>query len=184
MRRARTDAQLERDFVAGDEDALREVYGRWSDLVYTLALRTLHDSGDAEDVTQRVFVSAWTGRAGYDPERSRIPAWLVGITKKKIADALRTRYRLRELQEQLAAADPEPSAFEPDLAERLLLADEIRTLPPEARQVVQLAFYDELTHVEIAQRLGLPLGTVKSHIRRSLTRLRVRLESDDAARRS
>jgi RNA polymerase sigma factor (sigma-70 family) len=177
---------LEEAFRGGDDAALAAVYTRWSPLVYTLAVRSLGDVGDAEDVTQKTFVSAWTGRNGFDPRRARLSAWLVGIAKNKIADTHEARAKVRRLQEQLAAfGEREEAAEAPvDLADTLLLADEIGRLEPDAQKVMRLAFFDDLTHAEIARRLELPLGTVKSHIRRSLQRLRTRLEVTDAARRA
>ena len=176
--------ELERRFQLGDERALVAAYERWSALVYTLALRSLGRASDAEDVLQRTFVSAWEGRAKYDPERGHLSAWLVGISRHRIADALEARSRLRDLDERLRAAVGDPGGGT-DLADRLLIADEIARLDTTPREVVRLAFYDDLTHTQIAERLGLPVGTVKSHIRRSLYRLRARLEvTYGAARRS
>jgi len=179
------DARLAAAFVAGDDRALERVYQRWSALVYTLAFRSLGDVGDAEDVTQKTFVSAWTGRTGFDPARARLSTWLVAIAKNKIADTHEARARIRRLQEQLAATSTplEWVAEPPDLADTLLVADEIAQLEPDAQAVMRLAFYDDLTHSEISERLGLPLGTVKSHIRRSLQRMRTRLEVTYATRR-
>lgn len=164
-------------FAAGEPWALAELYRRWSALVYTLAFRSLHNVSDAEDVTQKVFVDAWNGRLRYDPTRAPLASWLVGITRHAIADAHQGRQRIRQLQEQLAKADLLADAgLEIDLADRLLIADEIARLEPDAQRVVRLAFYDDLTHTQISERLGLPLGTVKSHIRRSLDRMRIHLE--------
>lgn len=176
------DEAQERDlcdrFRRGDERALEELYRRWSPVIFTLALRLLGDRGDAEDVTQKAFVSAWTSRASYDPAKGRISTWLVTITRRRIADTLEARTRVRTLQEQLQRfASPDGlTTPEVDLGDRLLLASEIDRLEPDARRVVRLAFYDDLTHDQISERLQMPLGTVKSHIRRSLTRLRNRLE--------
>ncbi|MCO5952932.1 RNA polymerase sigma factor [Microbacterium yannicii] len=166
-------------FAAGDERALEQIYRRWSPIVFTLALRVLGDRGDAEDVTQKTFVSAWTSRASYDPAKGRLSTWLVTIARRRIADTLETRRRVRELQEKLqrfAVTDDDTISSDIDLGDRLLLADELDQLEPDAQRVVRLAFYDDLTHQQIATRLDMPLGTVKSHIRRSLTRLRDRLE--------
>lgn len=171
-------ALLAERFVRGDERALAEIYGQWSALVYSLALRSLGDATDAEDVTQRVFVAAWQGRERYDPQRASLSAWLVGITRHSIADAHQARSRERTITAQVAAitGDDALPAPEVELADRLLIADEMARLEPLQRQVVQLAFFDDLTHLQIAERLGMPVGTVKSHIRRSLTKLRGRLE--------
>ncbi|MCY7412479.1 MAG: sigma-70 family RNA polymerase sigma factor [Salinibacterium sp.] len=172
-------------FVAGNDRALEAVYRRWSSLVYTLAVRSLGDIGDAEDVTQKVFVAAWTSRANFDPSRAKLSTWLVAITKNKIADTHEARARVRRLQQELAAVSrPADFVEEPvDLADTLLVADEISHLEPDAQRIMRLAFFDDLTHNEIADRTGIPLGTVKSHIRRSLQRMRSRLEVNLAPRR-
>lgn len=175
---------MERRFVAGDQTAIREAYQRWSSLVYTLALRSLGDVTDAEDATQQTFIAAWNGRAGFDPRVARLPAWLVGIARHRIADVHEARARIRRLHEKLRELDDEPVVEGVDLADRLLIADEIARLEPDAQSVMRLAFYDDLTHSQIADRLELPLGTVKSHIRRSLYRLKTRLEVTYGAHRS
>ena len=164
-------------FHAGDELALAEIYARWSPLVYSLALRSLRDVTEAEEVTQRVFTGAWTSRHTFDPTRARLPAWLIGITRNKIADAHAVRIKQARLRSQMISVTHLEDKVEPaDLAERLLLADEMSRLDTVPEQVLRMAFYDDLTHVQIAERTGLPLGTVKSHIRRSLLKLRERLE--------
>jgi RNA polymerase sigma factor (sigma-70 family) len=175
------DDALASAFARGDERALAGAYERWSSLVYTLAVRSLGDTTEAEDVTQKTFVAAWTGRAGFDPDRSRLPAWVIGIAKHKIADAHAARARTRDL-EQLAATVAPDEHSETDLTDRILLADELARLDPEAQRIMRLAFYDDLTHAQISEQLGVPLGTVKSHIRRSLLRMRARLEVTYATR--
>lgn len=178
---AEGESHLSARFVRGDETALAEVYQRWSPVIFTLALRSLGDRADAEDVTQRTFVSAWTSRAGYDPAKSRLSTWLIMIARRRIADMHESRAKLKRLQDELVrVTDPTP-AVEVDLSESLLVANEMQNLTPDAREVMRLAFYDDLTHDEIARRLSMPLGTVKSHIRRSLTRMRDRLEVSNVA---
>lgn len=172
------EAHLNTRFVAGDERALAELYRRWSPVVFTLAVRSLGDRADAEDVTQRTFVSAWNSRTHYDANKARLSTWLIAIARHRIADMHESRTRMRKLQaelERLASPDDLVSA-PPDLSQIILIANELRQLPPDAERVMRLAFYDDLTHEEIARRLGMPLGTVKSHIRRSLARMRDRLE--------
>lgn len=173
-------AALGAAFRAGDESALAAAYRRWGPLVYTLAMRSLRQVQDAEDVTQHVFIAAWRGRATFDPERANLSAWLVGITRRQIADCHAARARVSALP-MPAEGDDEPVAAEIELGDRVLVADEIARLSPQAQRVVRLAFYDDLTHQEIGERLGMPLGTVKSLIRRSLERMRQRLEVHDDA---
>ena len=160
----------------GDQAALGEAFRRWSPLVFTIALRALRDRTDAEDVTQQVFVGAWRSRSTLRPSDSALPGWLVGITRHRIADrmALRGRdARNQQAVEALPAADvPDP---QDRLVERLVLADEIDRFDDPRRTILRLAFYEDQTHQQIAAVLGLPLGTVKSHVRRGLLHLRSRL---------
>ncbi len=173
--------EVEVAFRGGDEQALTSVYSSWGSLVYTLALRALGQVQDAEDVTQRVFILAWRRRETFDPSRGRLAAWLVGITRREIAEVLAGRQRSMTVDRE-GLEEPVMEPVDPvELGSRLLIADEIGRLSPDAQRVVRLAFFDDLTHEQIAQRLGMPLGTVKSLIRRSLIRLRSRLEAIDAA---
>ncbi|MGC5013099.1 RNA polymerase sigma factor [Streptosporangium sp. DT93] len=163
----------------GDERCLAEAYRRWAPTVYTLALRSLRHTADAEDVTQKVFVAAWNGRAGYNAEAGSLAAWLTGITRHKIADQWRLIQRDQRISHTVASEVREPAALD-TVTDGVLLADELNKLGEPRRTILELAFYQQLTHIEIAAKLDLPLGTVKSHISRGLDRLRRRLGVNSA----
>ncbi|MFI6559341.1 sigma-70 family RNA polymerase sigma factor [Streptomyces sp. NPDC050534] len=171
-------------FLAGDEACLEIAHRRWRPLVYALARRSLGDAKEAEDVTQVVFLAAWRGRAGFSPERGTLSGWLVGITRRKIADALSARTRRNELVAAAGAKmllQPADGVAGTEASiDRVLLADELSRLPAPQRRVLNLAFYDDLTQTQIAEFTGWPLGTVKSHARRGLHRLASRLREGDA----
>jgi RNA polymerase sigma-70 factor (ECF subfamily) len=124
-------------------------------------------------------VSAWRGQSGFDPARGTLPAWLVTITRRRIAD----RWEVRAREQRTVAAVSSlgvvtEDSHETPVADRLVLGDELARLGETPRRIMELAFVHDMTHAQIAEVLGLPLGTVKSHIRRSLERLRRRLEVD------
>jgi RNA polymerase sigma factor (sigma-70 family) len=179
-----TDGQIGAAFTDGLEWALEEAYRRWGALIHTVALKSTGSPHDADDVTQAVFVSAWKGRHRYDVGHAALPAWLLGITKRRIADHWESRTReQRRIDAAGHASEAVVGAEEQveKVADRVLIADELARLDQPQRQIMELAFFDDLTHPQIADRLGMPLGTVKSHIRRSLIRLRNRLEVDGVA---
>ncbi|MCX5197300.1 sigma-70 family RNA polymerase sigma factor [Streptomyces sp. NBC_00249] len=176
-------------FAAGDEACVEAVYRRWRPLVHCLARRALGDDREAEDVTQQVFLAAWRGRRGYRPGPGGFGAWLTGITRHKVADALEARTRRTRAVAAAAAvaahgvpplADgPGPAAGRPEaeqVLDRVLVLGELARLPSAQRRVLCLAFYADLTQSQIADRTGLPLGTVKSHMRRALRVLRRSME--------
>lgn len=174
------EVRLRHAFMAGDEAALEVLYRDVSPLVYSLALRALGSEAEAEDVTQQTFVGAWRARSTYDARRGALRGWVVGIARRKIADSLEARARDSRRLTALAASSTAEAATD-DRIDELLLAHEIDMLGDPRRVIMALAFYDGATHEQIAADLGLPLGTVKSHIRRSLLALRSRLEAADVA---
>lgn len=161
-------------FRDGDETALRWAFDRYGGMVLRLARLRLGDPFDAEELVQQVYVRAWRGRQGFDPERGTLASWLMGIARRQVADRYAALDRDRKIlaaAQQVAPPATNPRATE-DVVDRVVITDEIARLPEQQRLVLQLAFYGRLTHSEIADRTGLPIGTVKSHIRRALLRLR------------
>ncbi|MGD6748687.1 RNA polymerase sigma factor [Streptomyces sp. BH105] len=177
-----SEAALADGLAAGDVACLAEAYRRWAPLVRGLAQRALGDRFEAEDVMQQVFLAAWHGRSGYRPELGPPSAWLTGIARHRVADALAARRRRAALFEAaagrhavLAGREPVNDAAMDAVVERLLLSQELARLPNTQRTVLSLTFYEDLTQPQIAERTGWPLGTVKSHARRGMRRLGDRL---------
>jgi RNA polymerase sigma-70 factor (ECF subfamily) len=176
------DVSLDHAFASGKPDALEAAYQRYGAVVHGYA-RRLAGHEAADEVTQDVFLAAWRTAGRFDPDRGSLGGWLIGIARNKSIDAIRRNQRASEGIAKAAAVAPRESstAGADDLAQRLLFADALGRLRPEVREVVELAFYSDLTHEQIAERTGRPLGTVKSQIRRSLAGLRRHLEGIDAA---
>lgn len=169
---------LAREFCAGDPGAVEAVYRRWSPLIHSIALRALRSHDEAEDVTQLVFVAAWRSRHTLTPSESALPAWLVGIARHRIADRLGERARdARRVEAAVASAGDETEDEPVDgIVDRLVVAQQLAEIAEPRRTILTLAFHEDLTHEQIATRTGLPLGTVKSHLRRGLVQLRNQLE--------
>lgn len=167
--------------VGGEHDALAELYDRHGRLIYSLALRILRDQADAEDIVQEVFSQAWRQSKNYEVARGSVLGWLLTLARSRAIDRLRGR-----------RSRPEPAGNESlliDVAAEGLAADEqlawasraaqirdaLEALSTLQRVAIDLAFFEGLTHAEIAERLELPLGTVKTRIRQGLLTLRSRL---------
>jgi RNA polymerase sigma-70 factor, ECF subfamily len=165
----------------GDHEALAELYDRHARVVYSLAMRIVREQRDAEEVVQDVFAQVWRQSAAYSAGRGSVIAWMMMMTRSRAVDRIRGR---RARPDATSDADPIPSV--PDQAvlpdERLVAeaqAARVRAalaqLPFLQRVALELAFYEGLTHSEIADRLEQPLGTVKTRIRQGLMKLRDQL---------
>ena len=171
---------LER-MARGEHEAAAELYDRHGRLVYSLALRILRDQGDAEDVVQEVFSQAWRQASRYQASRGHVVAWLMNLTRSRAIDRLRSRRSRPEPIADDALVMQLPDLGQPvdEQLERAGYAAQIRAAVEELsllqRVAIELAFYEGLTHAEIADRLELPLGTVKTRIRQGLLKLKDRL---------
>ena len=164
--------------IRRQERALGQLYDRYGRLVYTIALRITGDRQTAEEVVQDVFQNVWQAAGSYQAGVGQFSAWLLGITRHRAIDATRSkRERARTREQALDVGIPlsDESDIERDVA-RSLLRDTVRAalqeLPTNQRQAVELAYYGDLTRAEIAERLGEPLGTVKTRLRLGLLKLR------------
>ncbi|WAP52986.1 RNA polymerase sigma factor [Arthrobacter sp. ATA002] len=179
------DTALDRAFAAGSEPALAEAYRRFAPLIRSLALRRLSDAAAADDVVQEVFIRAWKYRASYAPDHSGLLSWLVGITRNVAAGMGASRGREMSMWDTAASQRRDEAGDGPGnpdrVADRMVIEAELDRLGEPQGSILRLAFHEDLTHQQIADRLEMPLGTVKSHIRRSLVHLRRRLEVSDAA---
>lgn len=162
-------ATLEDRLVVGDESVLREIYDEYGALVLSIARRLV--GAEAEDLVQQVFMAAWKGRDRFDPSKGSLGGWLCGIARFKSIDHLRAAGRRPSVPtEKVEGLEP----VEPDVdqvIDRLVLAAALGSLPQARREVIELGFFEDLSHTEIAEKLDLPLGTVKSHMRRGLEAL-------------
>jgi RNA polymerase sigma-70 factor (ECF subfamily) len=167
MRASPTEGLLHR-LTGGDTAALGEFYDLYAGLVNGLALRILRNTAEAEDVVQEVFVQVWRQADRYDPSRGSAEAWLCTIARTRALDRLRRRSARREESVDVAPA----SSAAPKTEEALAVRKALATLSEDQRQALELAYYDGLTQTEIAERLGAPLGTIKTRIRTAMIRLR------------
>lgn len=177
---------LARRLAAGDSEALADLYDAHAGAVYSLALRITRVPADAEDVTQDVFTQAWRQAARFDVSRGNLAAWLLMMARSRALDCLRRGRRRPTHALEPSAADAIPDASpgvdliaatnQEASAARAALA----SLPDEQRQPVELAYFEGLTHSEIAARTSVPLGTVKTRIRSAMQHLRAALAREDA----
>jgi RNA polymerase sigma factor (sigma-70 family) len=161
---------------AGDERALRRLFDQFGPAVFHLATLYLANVAAAEDVTRSTFVSAWLAREHFDPARGSLLAWLLAIARNKIAEQPKRPPRPAGHGVE-SGAEPPPER----VVDQLVLADELTKLRGEQRRVLELAFYDGLTHTQIAAVTGLPFDTVKTHLSSGMVRLRRRWEVDGVA---
>jgi RNA polymerase sigma-70 factor (ECF subfamily) len=152
------------------------LYDRYSPVVYSVALRVLGETGAAEDVQQDVFMQLWRNPGAFDSSRGNLGAWLAVITRNRAIDALRKRRPQDDIEDVVLSVAPDMAAD----ADRSRVATKVRDLlngmPAVQRTALEMAYYEGLTHTEIASKTGEPLGTIKTRIRAGLIALRKALE--------
>jgi RNA polymerase sigma-70 factor (ECF subfamily) len=171
--------------AAGDEAAFVQFYERYATMVFPLILRIVRDPRDAAEVVQEVFWECWQGAGGYDPARGTPEAWIFTRARTRAIDRVRSVRRRSETfttpLDQISGGPPQPGRDPAGIAaDRSVVAGSLAKLPDVQRQVIELAYYGGLTQTEIAERLGQPLGTVKTRMRTGLERLREILRQDQA----
>jgi len=165
--------------VQRDESALAELYDRYGNLVYAVALRVLRDASAAEEVLQDIFHRLWNVAARFDPRRGSLPAWLAVTARHRAIDCLRRRPAGEESEPEAADGaiqlpfDLEEQVYRRRIVDRIRVA--LTRMPEAQRKLVEMAFFEGLTHSELAERTGDPLGTIKSRLRAAVAGLRKEL---------
>jgi RNA polymerase sigma-70 factor (ECF subfamily) len=185
----KSDEHLLAQLVNRDLDALAQLYDRYGRLSYALAHRILGESESAEDVVHDAFISAWRGAGTYSRERGNVRSWLLSIVHHRSVDVLRrkTAFRPAPLEDAAELADDaDTAASAVRNVEHQTVRAALEALPSAQRRTIELAYFGGYTHVELAELMGVPLGTVKGRMRIGLQKLRraleVRTETREAGR--
>ena len=176
------DAELLAQTARGDTAAFAQLYDRHSTLLFSFVVRILRDEHDAEDVLQEAFTHIWERAAQYDAALGKPLSWMISLTRNKAIDRLRKRKRRAEVMME-SAEEADILLSIPDEGGATLATDDaalvrraMSALSPEQRRAIELAFFSGLTHMEIAEQLGEPAGTIKARIRRGMLTMRDVLE--------
>lgn len=187
LSRPRPDNAVDEQILArmrqGDDWAMSLLYDRYARLVFSLALRVLSDRDAAEEMVQEVFIKVWRRAGDFDPERAKLSTWIARIAHNQAID----EWRRRSHRPSLASPPQNESSADTVLPIDAVVADwdhqkivrALGRIPHEQRQVIEMAYWDGLTHKEIAEKLGEPMGTVKTRIRRGMQKLKVLLEQQE-----
>ncbi len=177
-------AELLRRIAAGDRPALADLYDQMAPVLFSFALHTLANPQDAEEVIQDVFVQVWTKANAFNPRLGLPFHWIMGITRNRCIDRLRSRNRRArimvetiegvEMEAEVTTTTPPSALVQEDL---LVIRSAVAELPGDQREAIELAFFTGMSHHEIAESLEEPLGTVKARIRRGMMKLRGTLQT-------
>ncbi len=157
---------------AGDQSAMAALYDRYSSIVYAVALRVLQDTGAAEDVLQDIFLQLWRNPGAFDASRGNMAAWLAVIARNRAIDTLRRRRPQDDIEDVVLSVEADLASE----ADRSRAMEKVRgamqAMPAPQRSALEMAYFEGLTHAEIAEKTGEPLGTIKTRIRVGLISLR------------
>jgi RNA polymerase sigma-70 factor (ECF subfamily) len=178
------DASLLQAVQRGDADALVAIYDRYGRVAFALAYRVLGNAATAEEVVQDAFMRLWQQASSYDASRGNVRTWLLTIVHNRSIDMLRGRYGRQRTEQNLSAVAYRASSTDVwlEVSERLRreqVHEAVGTLPDDQQAAIKLAYFDGLTHQQIAEKTGLPLGTVKGRMRLGLRKLRGILDSGE-----
>lgn len=172
-----SDAALVAAIRSGNQDAMAELYDRYSAVVYPVALRVLGNAAAAEDVLQETFLQLWRDPGSFDASRGDLAPWLAVITRNRSVDGLRKRRPQTDLSDTLVFVEPDLAGE----ADRARAAEKIRAtlrdMPSAQRSALEMAYFEGYSHSEIAAKTGEPLGTIKTRIRAALMLLRKAIEA-------
>jgi RNA polymerase sigma-70 factor (ECF subfamily) len=167
-----TDAMLVSAIRSGDERGMAQLYDRYSGIVYSVALRVLGDTGAAEDILQEVFMQLWRNPEVFDASRGSLAGWLAVIARNRAIDSLRKRRPEDDIADLIVGIEPD-MVRSVDWSRSLeKIRGVLGSMPPPQRSALEMSFFEGLTHSEIAEKTGEPLGTIKTRIRSGLLTLR------------
>lgn len=173
------DRELIERLMKGDRNAFRDIYSRYSQVVFNLAFRMLRNREEAEEVVQEIFLQVWNKADTYDPGRGAISTWIVNIARSRAIDKLRTlgyREQTTELIEDRVNSKSDYSRIIEDREEsRKVIREALDSLPENQRVAIEIVFFEGLTHIEAAERLNEPVGTIKTRIRLGVSKLKEKI---------
>jgi len=167
-----TDLALATAIRSGDQNAMAALYDRYSSIVYSVALRVLQDTGAAEDVLQDIFMQLWRNPAAFDASRGNMAAWLAVIARHRAIDAVRRRLPQDDIDDVVVSIESDLASEADQSRAMVKVRGALESMPPPQRSALEMAYFEGLTHSEIAEKTGEPLGTIKTRIRTGLLSLR------------